>query len=87
AMLLTKRYEMKTMWRGEYVAVTDAELCTRCGKCGRACPFSAIEKVPDGTYQPVAESCWGCGVCRSHCASAAISLVDRRKIPAVATLW
>lgn len=86
AMKLTSDYEMKMMWRGESVAVTDTEHCDGCSKCARACPFDAIEKT-GRQYTVKAEACWGCGICRSHCHVDAISLVDRREIPAVAALW
>jgi Pyruvate/2-oxoacid:ferredoxin oxidoreductase delta subunit len=87
AMRLTKSYEMKVMWRGEWVAVADAEKCTSCGRCAKACPFDAIEKTEMQTFAPRAEDCWGCGVCRAHCSQDALQLVDRRSVPAVAALW
>lgn len=86
AMKLTAGYEMKMMWRGEWIAVTDDEKCDGCSRCARVCPFSAIQKS-GRQYAPVAESCWGCGICRSHCHTDAISLIDRREVPAVAVLW
>lgn len=87
AMKLTAGYEMKLMWRGESVAVGDADACTGCGACARICPFDAIERTESRTFAPVAEKCWGCGICRAHCKHDAISLVDRRTVPSVATLW
>lgn len=86
AMRMTAGYGVKLMWRGEWVATLDAERCRRCAKCARACPFSAIDASRSGVTIH-AERCWGCGVCRAHCASDAITLVDRREIPAVANLW
>jgi Pyruvate/2-oxoacid:ferredoxin oxidoreductase delta subunit len=86
AMRLTLDYEMQTMWRAETVAVLDDDLCTRCGRCVRICPFDAIE----GSRSAVtlhAEKCWGCGICRSTCATDALSLVDRSSVPHVASLW
>lgn len=87
AMRLTKGYEMKLMWRGEWVAEADAEKCTSCGRCAKACPFDAIVKTERRTFEPVAEDCWGCGICRAHCREDAIALVDRRSVPTVASLW
>jgi len=87
AMRLTKGYEMKVMWRGEWVAIADAETCTSCGRCAKACPFDAIERTDAKTFAPRAEDCWGCGVCRAHCREDALRLVDRREVPAVASLW
>ena len=86
AMKLTAGYDIKVMWRGEDVAVLDAEKCTSCGRCAKRCPFQAISAKP-GAVKIAAEGCWGCGICRSACSQGAISLVDRRTIPAVAALW
>jgi Pyruvate/2-oxoacid:ferredoxin oxidoreductase delta subunit len=87
AMRLTKGYEMKLMWRGEWIAEADQERCNSCGKCAAACPFDAISETPSRTFAPRVEDCWGCGVCRAHCRDDAITLVDRRSVPAAANLW
>lgn len=47
----------------------------------------AIDALPRGPVRLLAEKCWGCGICRTGCTAQAISLVDRREVPAVATLW
>jgi Fe-S-cluster-containing hydrogenase component 2 len=86
AMKLTAGYDVKVMWRGEDVAVLDAEKCTACGRCAKRCPFDAISSKPGAVTIP-AEKCWGCGICRSACAQQAIVLVDRRTVPLVAALW
>ncbi|MEI7814207.1 MAG: 4Fe-4S binding protein [Coriobacteriia bacterium] len=86
AMKLTSGYDIKVMWRGEDVAVLDADKCTACGRCAKHCPFHAILAKP-GVVSIPAEKCWGCGICRSVCPQQAIQLADRRSIPAVAALW
>jgi Fe-S-cluster-containing hydrogenase component 2 len=86
AMKLTAGYDIKLMWRGEDVALLDAEKCTACGRCAKRCPFSAISAKPGAVTIP-AEKCWGCGICRSACSQQAIRLSDRRTVPAVASLW
>jgi ferredoxin len=86
AMKMTAGYGIKIMWRGEDVALLDADRCTHCGDCKRICPFSAISSGRGGITLH-AEKCWGCGICRSTCRYSAIALVDRRSVPAVATLW
>jgi Pyruvate/2-oxoacid:ferredoxin oxidoreductase delta subunit len=86
AMKLTAGYDVKIMWRGEDVAVLDAEKCTACGRCAKRCPFDAISSKP-GVVTIPADKCWGCGICRSACAQQAIVLVDRRTVPLVAALW
>jgi ferredoxin len=86
AMKLTASYDIKVMWRGEDVAILDAEKCTACGRCAKRCPFDAIAATRGRVTIP-AEKCWGCGICRSACAQGAIRLADRRSVPAVAALW
>ena len=86
AMKLTADYDLKVMWRGEWVARLDEARCTRCGRCARLCPFTAID-ASRAAVAIDAQRCWGCGVCRSACAEGAISLLDRRAVPAVAALW
>ena len=86
AMKLTAGYDIKVMWRGEDVAVLDAERCTGCALCAKRCPFDAIS-ANRGVVTIPAEKCWGCGICRSACPQQAIRLADRRTVPAVAALW
>ena len=88
AMKLTAGYGIKLMWRGESVAQFDPVACSGCGECERLCPFDAIETSPSGgPVHHLAEKCGGCGICRTGCAQGAITLVDRRTVPAVANLW
>lgn len=86
AMNLNSAHGLKTMWRGEWVVQLDSELCNRCGACAQVCPFSAIEASRESVVAR-AEQCWGCGICRASCRQDALSIVDRRAVPAVATLW
>jgi len=86
AMKLTAGYGIKMMWRGEEVATLDEEHCTRCAACKKICPFDAIS-AGSGRIAFHPEKCWGCGICRSACKAGAITLVDRRDVPAVAALW
>ena len=87
AMKLTAGYDIKVMWRGETVALLDAERCNGCHACAKLCPFDAIDGSARGPVTFSAEKCWGCGVCRAGCRQGAIKLVDRRTVPAVANLW
>jgi len=53
-----------------FVAFVKADLCTWCGKCAAACPYSAIEKVAYGdkeVAQVVDVLCKGCGACLPVC--------------------
>lgn len=83
---LSKAYPI--LYRAEYVAEVNADMCSGCRTCIKACQFGAIgysianEKV---AINP--QSCYGCGICRSSCAKDAIVLKDRSEVPAAANLW
>jgi len=87
AMKLTAGYDIKVMWRGEDVASFSADRCSGCRRCVKLCPFSAIDAHGRGPVSFDVSKCWGCGICRAGCETGAITLVDRRTVPAVATLW
>jgi ferredoxin len=69
--------EMTKVISSNYIAEIEAENCTGCGKCAKACPIDVIELLPaDGTVRiPArkkvasvdAERCLGCGVCHTAC--------------------
>ncbi len=88
AMKATVKKSLPVMYRAEYVAEVEAELCNGCRNCIRACQFGAIsfslarEKV---SIDPLL--CYGCGVCRVHCTKNAIALTERKMIPAAAGIW
>jgi NAD-dependent dihydropyrimidine dehydrogenase PreA subunit len=63
--------------RSDYVALTDADLCTTCVECLESCPFE-VRAVEEGllTYDP--EACYGCGACVPACPGEAISMERRQ---------
>lgn len=87
AMRLTVEHGAKIMWKGEYVADVDPELCNGCGTCAERCPFAAIDVRRSERATVRAEDCWGCGVCRSGCLTSGIRLLDRAAVPAAAGVW
>ncbi len=83
--------EFGAMYMKGGVAVVDAEKCTACGKCVRACPRNLITRVPESaSYFVLCRSkdkgkavkaacevgCIGCGICVKQCESDAIQLED-----------
>lgn len=88
SMQATVVHDVKMMWRAEYVAAVDPELCVGCRECMGACQFGALAFNPADRKVVVDQTaCYGCGVCRSVCAQDAITLRPRAEVPQVAKLW
>lgn len=88
AMRSVLGYDLKVMFRGEYVASVDPDLCTGCRSCMRLCQFGALGYgAADKKAFVEQRACYGCGICRSACSKNAISLTPRSEVPAVADLW
>jgi ferredoxin len=88
AMISTVTHDVKVMFRAEYVAAVNPDLCTGCRACMRVCQFGAI--VYGAADRKIAIDpmrCYGCGICRSACSNDAISLKARAEEPAAARLW
>lgn len=76
------------MFRAEYVAELDPELCKGCRNCMRVCQFRAVSYSAGNKKAYIDVSrCYGCGICRASCTKDAIKLVDRSAVPAVANIW
>jgi len=88
AMLSTVTMGHPVMFRAEYVAEMNPELCNGCRQCMRVCQFGAMgfsianEKV---IIDP--RRCYGCGICRASCTKNAITLKDRSVVPLAANRW
>jgi len=88
AMQSTVTYGVPVIFRAEYVAEVDPDLCTGCRDCMRLCQFGAI------SYSAALEKtvidfrrCYGCGICRAACPSDAIVLKERAAVPTAAKIW
>jgi len=88
AMRLTVAMDYPVMFRAEYVAEVNPELCSGCRRCMCACQFGAIgfsvvrEKA---VIDP--RRCYGCGICRSLCTGGAITLAERSSVPLARGVW
>jgi Pyruvate/2-oxoacid:ferredoxin oxidoreductase delta subunit len=88
AMQSTVVHNLPMMFRAEYVAEVNRELCSGCRQCMRVCQFGAIGYSATNKKVYIDQGCcYGCGICRAGCAKGAIRLLDRAGVPAVANLW
>lgn len=88
AMRYTVTHSTPVMFRAEYVAGIDFDLCSGCRECMRVCQFGAVSYSASNKKAVIDQmGCYGCGVCRSVCEWDAIRLQDRSSAPITANLW
>lgn len=88
SMQATVTEGIPSMFRAEYVAEVNPELCNGCRQCMRVCQFGAIGYSAANKkifIDPL--RCYGCGICRASCTKDAIQLHDRASVPVAANLW
>ena len=74
--LLRQYHRGDLVARSDYLAVTDREQCTDCGRCINRCVFGARE-LRDGIVYYDPGACLGCGLCVSVCPSGATGMRER----------
>lgn len=78
----------RTMWRGEYIAIIENEICSGCRECMERCYYGAISYDRNNVKCNIdLMKCYGCGICRSVCKHNAISLKERTSIEETALVW
>lgn len=88
AMRSTVTHGIKTMFKAEYVATVDPDICSGCRQCLRFCQFGALGfSLADKKASVDQRKCFGCGLCRVECKQGAISLADRASIPSLVKSW
>jgi NAD-dependent dihydropyrimidine dehydrogenase PreA subunit len=88
AMISTVTYQTPVMFRAEYVAGINWDLCNGCRKCMLVCQFGALEiSAANKKVSIDPRRCYGCGICRSLCDQDAIALQPRSENPIAASYW
>ena len=88
AMKATFAYNFPMLFRAEYVAESNPDLCQGCRECMRVCQFGAMGYSAANQKIMIDQSrCYGCGICRSSCEYDAIKLRERKDVPLAANLW
>ncbi len=88
AVKATVTLNFPVIFRAEYVALVDPDLCNGCRQCMRACQFGAMGySLAHNKVTIDAGKCYGCGICRSSCTKDAIKLSDRSAVPAATGRW
>jgi MinD superfamily P-loop ATPase len=63
-----------------FMAVTDQDKCSLCGKCKEICHVNAIT-ILNEKKTTNAHKCIGCGLCVSRCPEGACYMTPRKKYP------
>ena len=88
AMKATVTLNFPVMFRAEYVAQVDPDLCNGCRQCMRVCQFGAMGySLAQNKIIIDPQKCFGCGICRASCTKDAIVLNDRSAVALAAGLW
>ncbi len=88
ALRCTVSQGVAVLFRGEYVAQINSDLCLGCRACLGMCQFGALSYSPAlGKAVVDPRWCYGCGVCRVACPQEAIQLLARQTVPVAAHLW
>jgi Pyruvate/2-oxoacid:ferredoxin oxidoreductase delta subunit len=88
ALQANLNYGVPVMFRAEYVAEVNPELCNGCRQCMRVCQFGAMgySAASKKIFIDI-RRCYGCGICRASCTKDAIRLRQRSGVPAAANIW
>jgi Pyruvate/2-oxoacid:ferredoxin oxidoreductase delta subunit len=66
----------ETCDKGQYISVTDNDICNHCGNCVDVCYFSS--RIMNETQMVYDENlCYGCGLCADACALECIEMTAR----------
>jgi len=84
----TVDFNIGNVVKGHYVAMVDYKKCNGCGICAQRCQWGALKFDNTlGKSNIDIFKCFGCGLCQTACPRDAITLVERKNVPAVAEVW
>jgi len=74
--------------KSHYVAEVDYDKCNGCGICVQRCQWGALKfEITSEKANIDVFKCYGCGICETGCPREAISLIERKTLPALAEVW
>ena len=74
--------------KGHHVAQVDYDICNGCGICAQRCQWGALKFEVTSEKANIDQfKCYGCGLCQTGCPRGAITLIDRKNLPALAEVW
>jgi ferredoxin len=72
-------FGIKSIFKAEYIAELNQDLCRGCQSCIPRCPFKAMRRdAATGRVVIDRANCYGCGVCRHVCDTGALFLAPRQ---------
>lgn len=78
----------KVMWKAEYVAAINKDLCNGCRLCRKQCMFEAVDYSREQHRCSIDyRKCYGCGICRTVCPEKAVTLLPRKDNQLAANSW
>ncbi len=79
---LRNNFDLKSVYKAEYIIQLDHDACQGCKACVAMCQFNAIRYIPSQDRVIIDyDKCFGCGICRHVCAHDALHLVPREEFP------
>lgn len=81
-------FGLGSVYKAEYVADVNPDLCQGCKTCVADCQFGAIRYSSTLKRVIIDQSkCFGCGLCRDHCKFDAIKLIPREEVPGLVNMY
>ncbi|MFW9897843.1 MAG: 4Fe-4S dicluster domain-containing protein [Candidatus Thorarchaeota archaeon] len=79
---LRNDFDLKAVYKSEYIIRLDQDKCEGCKQCVSRCQFSAIRFIPSQNRVIIDyNKCFGCGNCRDACKFDALNLIPREEYP------